>query len=90
MAAKKKAVKKKSAGKGSRGKCTLPRTCKYIEEWEKYWRTQILPGYIKMQRAICHLERVVLDGSAPNPLLRRCAGGGGGVEPPDPPPPPVW
>ncbi len=84
----KKAKAKKRAKKTAA--CSLPKTCKYLEEWEKYFSDEILPYYIKLQRAMCHLERVVIDGKAVDPALRRCSGSGGGVEPPDPPKPPKW
>ena len=83
--------KKKPTRKvNAKSKCTPERACKYCKEWDYYWKNEILPKYIKLQRAVCHLERVVFDGRAVDPALRRCSGAGGGVEPNDPPPPPNW
>lgn len=93
MAAKKKKAVKSRKRKPAvvwKGKCTPANICRYLDAWDKYWRLTILPRYLQGEKAICHLERVVLDQRAPNPLLRRCGGAGGNVEPADPPLPPNW
>jgi len=92
-AKKKGAAKKKSTLTGKAGKkhpCTLPEVCAFLAELSDYLNNDFLPDYTLLRRAMCHLERVVLDGKPPNSSLRFCGGTGGSNEPPDPPPPPVW
>ena len=72
--------------------CTLQEVCRNLKKLHKW----MSPGggfyedYKRLRKAMCHLERVVIDGRAVDPSLRFCSGGGGGAEPPDPPPPPPW
>jgi len=58
------AKKKKSTPTGKAGKkhpCTLPEVCAFLAELSDYLKNDLIPDYTLLRRAMCHLERVVIE-----------------------------
>jgi hypothetical protein len=100
VAAKKKSGRKSAARKGAAKKgagmlpggikCTNKNICDYLQRLSDWLEYDFYPSHVRLQQAVCNLERTLILGQPNKPGLMQCPGGGGGAEPPVPPRPPKW